>query len=461
MRPTVTGRRPPTGNGGILRRIPKGVIVKAIGLLLIGVLGLSSWLALRDTWEADHRDQIIALEKKAQEHWYTQRYESALAAYDELSSLVGKREIEDEELAKVLRRADVDSENVRSAWNEIRARQYYESNKNVIVTMMAQGDAALEAGHFEQAIAEFQRAAVAIRKSPSALDELSRLLEQADGGKDKALGLWRKSFLAKLNEMASEAQAASTRGEFDKAKTLWTQLIDSEKAEGPRRSEQTRGLAGSAEASLSRLPDLKKEYQDKERAKAEALAKARKSERIPFEYVGRWGYKDGNGRVVMEPKWRRARAFSDGLAVVQWGLPPDCRADSRMLATYGYIDSNGYPAFPELYNSAGDFTDGKAQVTLVEYWAADHPKVTVTSSGRVLIKGVLLPLPEGVKAISPPAGAEPGARYYRSNSARHATRVKGTDGKEFVVAQQPNIRRAMTIDTEGKVISETRGRRAR
>ena len=58
------------------------------------------------------------------------------------------------------------------------------------------------------------------------------------------------------------------------------------------------------------------------------------------EGVGRWGYVDGTGRLVIECRYADARSFDDGLAAVQepeglWGYIRYRRPGGRGSAIYG------------------------------------------------------------------------------------------------------------------------------
>jgi len=63
---------------------------------------------------------------------------------------------------------------------------------------------------------------------------------------------------------------------------------------------------------------------------------------------GKWGYIDETGKVVVEPRFKRASYFSDGLAKVVWKDWPE------------YIDRTGKRITEDTYMVAGDFSDGLA-----------------------------------------------------------------------------------------------------
>jgi len=72
--------------------------------------------------------------------------------------------------------------------------------------------------------------------------------------------------------------------------------------------------------------------------------------------VGRWGFADTLGKVIIAPKWDTANDFSEGLAVV--GL------NNR----YGYIDETGVEVIPIKFDFSGNFFNNMALVSLNDKW---------------------------------------------------------------------------------------------
>jgi hypothetical protein len=65
---------------------------------------------------------------------------------------------------------------------------------------------------------------------------------------------------------------------------------------------------------------------------------------------GKYGYIDQEGKVIIEPQYESAAAFSEGLAQVRW--------DGK----YGYIDTAGKMVIPNQYHFAASFSEGLARV---------------------------------------------------------------------------------------------------
>ena len=84
-----------------------------------------------------------------------------------------------------------------------------------------------------------------------------------------------------------------------------------------------------------------------------------------FEKDGRFGFKDGAGRVVIQPVWDDAAEFACGLCPVNKGAAldytyaPACRHGGK----WGYINAQGAVVIPLALDWAYSFTEGLAQVS--------------------------------------------------------------------------------------------------
>ena len=65
-----------------------------------------------------------------------------------------------------------------------------------------------------------------------------------------------------------------------------------------------------------------------------------------------WGFKNANGKVVIQPKFQYAFNFSEGLALVS------------LNDKYGYVNKTGEITIPCIYDFANNFIEGLAAVTL-------------------------------------------------------------------------------------------------
>lgn len=112
----------------------------------------------------------------------------------------------------------------------------------------------------------------------------------------------------------------------------------------------------------------------------------------------RYGYCDASGKIVIEPQYKDARPFYDGLAVVKSGNK------------YGYIDKTGKAVIPFQFNEALDFHNGKAIIgtEYVSIGETEYPKCCIIDkAGRVLretgYRGVA-DYSEGITGVTSPDG---------------------------------------------------------
>jgi len=100
----------------------------------------------------------------------------------------------------------------------------------------------------------------------------------------------------------------------------------------------------------------------------------------PFQEDRLWGYKDDFGNVVIEPQFRGARDFSEGLAFVVIGYPE--------IVQRGFIDLTGELVipFPLGRLDIGDFSEGFAHVNKREWdFERERPNVDSTFGPYVFI----------------------------------------------------------------------------
>ena len=245
---------------GILGRIPKRVYLMAIGVLLLGAVTLGVWLALRDTWEADHHDQIIAMRNTVREHRYAYRYPAAMAAYDELRALVGDRKIEDPDLARAIHSAGKEAEESRSVYDDSRAKQYYATNKDAIVAAIAKGHLACQEGQFVQAVSELESAVALARKAPVPMAKMTLLLQQAEKELTAAKQAELRTFLAKLDQMTAQAEAVLDRYKFAEATRAYTEIIELARANTRVEPQAMKQAVASAEEGLKKVAQAIKAY---------------------------------------------------------------------------------------------------------------------------------------------------------------------------------------------------------
>jgi hypothetical protein len=78
---------------------------------------------------------------------------------------------------------------------------------------------------------------------------------------------------------------------------------------------------------------------------------------LPIEVENKFGYINPAGKMIIEPQFKFAHSFSEGLAVVEM-----LEDDEEYGGKFGYIDSTGTLIITPIYDAANDFTQGWAMV---------------------------------------------------------------------------------------------------
>ena len=88
-----------------------------------------------------------------------------------------------------------------------------------------------------------------------------------------------------------------------------------------------------------------------------SMEQKRKSQAlVPYQESKKWGFRDVEGNVVIQPVYERVRAFQEGLAPV------------RLDGKWGFIDSKGNAVVATIYDYVGAFDKGIAQAKLNGKW---------------------------------------------------------------------------------------------
>nr|WP_186827572.1 WG repeat-containing protein [Comamonas testosteroni] len=107
-----------------------------------------------------------------------------------------------------------------------------------------------------------------------------------------------------------------------------------------------------------------------------------------FKMNGLWGYMDREGRVRIEPQFKNAQAFSQGLAAVQQHRrsSSDCGCDQDSdESKWGFIAPDGnWVIEPKFYN-AGNFRQGLARVLIPRTSSMDN--IFIDRQGRQALPG--------------------------------------------------------------------------
>lgn len=92
---------------------------------------------------------------------------------------------------------------------------------------------------------------------------------------------------------------------------------------------------------------------------------------IESQTVGDYGYKDSYGNVIIKPRFKKVREFSDGLAAVS----------NDYGQHWGYIDKTGKIVIKLQFSSVGDFSEGLAKVLVKGGWGY------IDKTGKIVIDG--------------------------------------------------------------------------
>jgi hypothetical protein len=85
---------------------------------------------------------------------------------------------------------------------------------------------------------------------------------------------------------------------------------------------------------------------------------------LPVKVSGKWGYINGVGKLVINPRFDWANSFHSGRAAVCVGQPCDYFATSQGNSQWGYIDESSKFVVNPQYAAASDFSEGMASVCM-------------------------------------------------------------------------------------------------
>jgi hypothetical protein len=129
------------------------------------------------------------------------------------------------------------------------------------------------------------------------------------------------------------------------------------------------------------------------------------------ELDGKWGYVNEKGVLVVPAQFSEAYDFSEGLARVATGPLLDPSYSFKVLITaggYGFIDKTGTMVIPAAWDDAGDFNEGLAAVMQGETCGY------VDAKGNLVIPlqfAVATPFSEGLAAVGTLDGDEAGGAW--------------------------------------------------
>lgn len=106
---------------------------------------------------------------------------------------------------------------------------------------------------------------------------------------------------------------------------------------------------------------------------------------VPVERDGKWGYADGQGKVIIAPQFNKARKFSDGLAAVQFDIERST-VTSASQNKWGFIDEIGKVVIGPAFEAVGDFSEGLAPVSPTIPSTGENTWGFIDRHGKIVIK---------------------------------------------------------------------------
>jgi hypothetical protein len=119
------------GAGAFFSKVPKSAYIGGSAIVLLGVVSLSLWLVLRDTWERDHGTELRQKSEAAILLIRNGNHEEGMAKYHELIAFVGDRQLRDPSLRQDTLRAKDAAESARKQMEERRLQVLLQKEKEL------------------------------------------------------------------------------------------------------------------------------------------------------------------------------------------------------------------------------------------------------------------------------------------------------------------------------------------
>jgi hypothetical protein len=170
------------GIGALLRNIPKVAYLAGVFGLLVLLVVLTSWLVLRDTWERDHRMDVLRLSEESISLIHAKKIADGVAKYDALLQLVGKRNLTDPDITKAMTDARKVTEPLWQKFDEARRLDAKRQQVTAAITKLrgleSQAKAFIDANDLKHGIEKYQQAIDLIKDTQSDDAELTAAIER-------------------------------------------------------------------------------------------------------------------------------------------------------------------------------------------------------------------------------------------------------------------------------------------
>ena len=264
------------------------VVIPVVAAVVLLVTALTLWLVLRDTWEQDHYDQVVALAEEGNSLAAEKRYEEAIQKHQAILDLIGMREIQDPDLLAELRRSEEAMDAAKAELTRQKAEEkarkrdqdLLDRRRRTVLAALSKARSAAAGGQFKAALESYKRAIDLVEGSPGAVVALATTLQQARGERETVRKRWLLLVETQLADVAAKAQVAFDSGKLDEAERRCQEAIDLATA-SEIQSEKIRQIGTLARDLLLRVRAQKQIEQRRKgalRAKAqqEALAARKK-----------------------------------------------------------------------------------------------------------------------------------------------------------------------------------------
>ena len=119
------------------RKVPKWGYIGSTAIVLVVVVSLASWLALRDTWERDHGAELRQMSEATVKFIRDGKPEEGMAKYEAMRSFVGNRTLKSPDLRQALAVAEKVAEPVKERLGESRREREAQGKSNVAIAPIA------------------------------------------------------------------------------------------------------------------------------------------------------------------------------------------------------------------------------------------------------------------------------------------------------------------------------------
>ncbi|MBM4125460.1 MAG: DUF4339 domain-containing protein [Nitrospira sp.] len=161
------------GAGAFFRKIPKAVYIGTAAVVLVAVISLTAWLALRDTWERDHGPELRQMSEQTISLIRAGKDEEGVAKYEAMLALVGDRQLEDPLLRQAVTDAHEKAEPARRKVNETKNLARLRSLEDRAKAFAASGEVKRAIDAYRQALDLIQETDIGNPQFAAAIQRIS------------------------------------------------------------------------------------------------------------------------------------------------------------------------------------------------------------------------------------------------------------------------------------------------